>query len=248
MLANLEDVVYLYRPNREADFLHELLKDFKGVLVTDFYGGYDSLPCHQQKCLIHLIRDFNNDLKGNPYDEEFKALAAEFGKLLRSIVGTIDKYGLKKHHLHKHKADVTASSVPWRPASTAPSWRRATRSGSSRTRANSSRSSTTMGSVEQQPRRARNQGVRVLPRDLRRSDERGGAVRLPRPAERLPDLQVPWRQLPQVPALARGRCGSLLPARPREEELPGLEIYPEGFAPSGRRVRRPHGGTKDDAQ
>ena len=76
------------------------------MLVSDFYPGYDSLPCEQQKCLVHLIRDINGDLMGNPYDEEFKALAAEFGKLLRSIVGTIDKYGLKKRHLHKHKAEV----------------------------------------------------------------------------------------------------------------------------------------------
>jgi hypothetical protein len=105
-LTNMEEVVYLYRPTRETAFLHELLKEFKGVLVSDFYSGYDSLPCKQQKCLIHLIRDINNDLKSNPYDEEFKALAGEFGQLLRSIVGTIDKYGLKKYHLHKHKAGV----------------------------------------------------------------------------------------------------------------------------------------------
>ena len=105
-LTNMEDVVYIYRPNREADFLLELLRDFKGVLVTDFYAGYESLPCEQQKCLVHLIRDLNNDLKGNPYDEEFKTLAADFGKLLRSIVDTIDRYGLKKRHLHRHQAEV----------------------------------------------------------------------------------------------------------------------------------------------
>src|SRR5262249_48787522 len=69
------------------------------------YSGYDSLPCEQQKCLVHLIRDFNADLKSSPYDEEFKALATEFAKLLRSIVATIDKYGLKKYHLPKHKAE-----------------------------------------------------------------------------------------------------------------------------------------------
>jgi transposase IS66 family protein len=105
-LANMGDVVYLYKPSREATFLHKLLQGFKGVLVTDFYSGYDSLPCEQQKCLIHLIRDINNDLKANPFDEELKVVAGEFGKLLRSIVGTIDKYGLKKCHLHKHKAEV----------------------------------------------------------------------------------------------------------------------------------------------
>ena len=107
VLANLEDVLYLYKPSREAAFLQELLKDFKGVLVSDFYSGYDSLGCPQQKCLVHLIRDFNADLMGNPYDEEFKALAGEFGKLLRSIVDTIDKHGLKKEHLQQHKPEVS---------------------------------------------------------------------------------------------------------------------------------------------
>jgi hypothetical protein len=102
----MEDVFYFYRPSREADFLKTLLGDFRGVLVTDFFAGYDSLPCKQQKCLVHLIRDFNDDLLKNPFDEEFKALAAEFGLLLRSIISTIDKYGLKKRHLYKHKADV----------------------------------------------------------------------------------------------------------------------------------------------
>ena len=105
-VTNLEDVFYLYRPGREADFLKDLLRGFQGVLVTDFYTGYDSLPCDQQKCLVHLIRDFNGDLQANPYDEEFKALASEFGKLLRSMIATIDRYGLKKRHLHKHKAKV----------------------------------------------------------------------------------------------------------------------------------------------
>jgi hypothetical protein len=106
VLASMEDVVYIYRPNRETDFLRDLLRDFKGVLVSDFYPGYESLPCEQQACLVHLIRDMNADLLGSPYDEEFKTIAAEFGKVLRSTVGTIDKYGLKKRHLHKHKAEV----------------------------------------------------------------------------------------------------------------------------------------------
>jgi hypothetical protein len=46
-------------------------------------------------------------LIGNPFDEEFKGLSADFGKLLRSIVGTIDDYGLKKRHLRRHNAEVS---------------------------------------------------------------------------------------------------------------------------------------------
>src|SRR4051794_22582143 len=72
ILANMENAVYVYRPTRDCDWLHDLLINFKGVLVSDFYSGYDSLACEQQKCLVHLIRDMNHDLLSNPYDEEFK--------------------------------------------------------------------------------------------------------------------------------------------------------------------------------
>ncbi len=106
VFTNMEDVVYTYRSSREADFLQDLLREFKGVLVSDFYSGYDSLLCEQQKCLVHLIRDFNGDLTANPFDEEFKSLASEFGKLMKSIIATVDRYGLKKHYLHKHKTEV----------------------------------------------------------------------------------------------------------------------------------------------
>jgi hypothetical protein len=107
VLASQEDVLYLYRPNREAGFLRDLLAGFEGVLVSDFYSGYDSLDCPQQKCLVHLIRDLNDDLIANPFDDEFKALAGEFGRLLRSIVDTIDRHGLHRRHLQCHKAEVS---------------------------------------------------------------------------------------------------------------------------------------------
>jgi hypothetical protein len=47
----LEEVGYLYRPSREGNFLHDLLKGFRGVLVSDFYAAYDSLDCPQRQCL-----------------------------------------------------------------------------------------------------------------------------------------------------------------------------------------------------
>src|SRR5947208_1180440 len=69
VFTNLEEVVFIYRPSREGSFLHDLLKDFRGVLVSDFYAPYDALACAQQKCLIHLMRDFNHDIQRNPWDE-----------------------------------------------------------------------------------------------------------------------------------------------------------------------------------
>jgi len=106
VFTNMEEVFYFYKPTRESDFLHDLLKGFNGVIVTDFYSGYDSLKCSQQKCLVHLIRDLNDALLKNPLDDELKDIVIRFGCLLRKIIETIDKFGLKSRYLKKHKKDV----------------------------------------------------------------------------------------------------------------------------------------------
>ncbi len=106
VLTNLEEVVFLFRPNREGDFLKELLKPFRGVLVSDFYAVYDSIDCPQQKCLVHLIRDMNDDLLANPFDSELCALTEPFGVLLRAIVETIGEHGLKRSRLRRFRRQI----------------------------------------------------------------------------------------------------------------------------------------------
>jgi predicted RecB family nuclease len=106
VFCNAEDVAYIYADTREADLLDQHLAAFRGVLISDFYAAYDAVACPQQKCLIHLLREMNNELMGNPYDEELKQLAQEFARLLRSIVDTVDRYGLKCYHLKKHRKPV----------------------------------------------------------------------------------------------------------------------------------------------
>jgi len=106
VFANPETVVYLYSPTREADNVRDTLAGFQGVLVSDFYAAYDCVDCPQQKCLVHLVRDLNDDLLKNPFDEELKQIARSLASLMQGVVETIDRYGLKRHHLHKHKADV----------------------------------------------------------------------------------------------------------------------------------------------
>jgi predicted RecB family nuclease len=106
VLTNLEEVVYFYTGTREGEMIQSLLKEFKGVLVSDFYAAYDSIDCPQQKCLIHLMRDLNDDLLKQPFNEELKEVVRAFAKLLKPIVETIDRFGLKAHFLRKHKAPV----------------------------------------------------------------------------------------------------------------------------------------------
>jgi len=108
VFATFDAVWYLYKDSRSGEFLRDLLSDFRGVLISDFYSAYDSICCPQQKCLLHLLRDFNDDLKNNPFDEEFKTIAGKFGRILRTIIDTVDRYGLKKRHLHKHKKGAAA--------------------------------------------------------------------------------------------------------------------------------------------
>ena len=106
VFTSQEEVVFMYRPTRQGDFLQPLLKEFGGVLVSDFYAAYDSFECPQQKCLIHLIRDMNQDLLNNPYDQELQSITGPFGTLLRSDIETVDKRGLKKRYLKRHERDV----------------------------------------------------------------------------------------------------------------------------------------------
>jgi len=56
--------------------------------------------------LIHLIRDLNDDVLKHPYDEELKRLALAFTLLLKPMVESIDRYGLKTRFLKKHLASV----------------------------------------------------------------------------------------------------------------------------------------------
>jgi hypothetical protein len=103
IFANMSSVAYVYSASRDVSVLNNVLAEFKGVLVSDFYGGYDGMPCRQQKCLIHLMRDINEDILKHPFNEELTFVAKRYGALLREIVATIDACGLKKRHLQKHK-------------------------------------------------------------------------------------------------------------------------------------------------
>jgi hypothetical protein len=106
VFATTDTVYYHLTLNRECEFLRERLDGYTGILVTDFFPGYEALPFRRQKCLIHLIRDMNDELFKNPFDEHYKRMVEAFGKLLRSIIETIDRYGLQRRHLQKHVPDT----------------------------------------------------------------------------------------------------------------------------------------------
>jgi hypothetical protein len=99
-------VVFRMTETREAAMVHKFLEGYRGVLVTDFYSGYDSVPCRQQKCWVHLIRDLNDDLWANPFNPEFEAFVSDIRDLIMPMFEAIEKHGLKKRNLSKFKKAV----------------------------------------------------------------------------------------------------------------------------------------------
>ena len=105
-LASMEEVAYFFTPSREGNTIQEMLKNFSGVLVSDFYAAYDAIDCPQQKCLIHFIRDLNSAILEHPYDEGLKQLAANFADVVKPIIDTVDRRGLKKRFLSKFRNSI----------------------------------------------------------------------------------------------------------------------------------------------
>jgi len=56
--------------------------------------------------LIHFIRDMNNDLLANPFDDELKTLARGFTEAIVPAIEAVERYGLKTYHLGRHKPKV----------------------------------------------------------------------------------------------------------------------------------------------
>lgn len=98
--------IFKLTDTREATIVHELLLNYQGVLVSDFYAGYDSVECKQQKCWVHLIRDLNDDLHDFPFDFEYEKFVSEVRDLIIPIMEDVYKYGLKKRNLNKFKKEV----------------------------------------------------------------------------------------------------------------------------------------------
>jgi predicted RecB family nuclease len=99
-------VLFRLSATRESVVVREVLGEYTGILITDFYGGYDAVPCRQQKCLVHLIRDLNNDLWRRPFDTEVETFVLDVRDLLVPILEAANKYGLKKRNLRKFTKSV----------------------------------------------------------------------------------------------------------------------------------------------
>jgi hypothetical protein len=106
VFTSMEEVAYIWSETREGDTPQCFLRDFNGVLVSDFFSAYDSIECAHQKCLIHLLRDLNESIHKEPFNEELRLLTKQFSVILLPIITTINRFGLRARFLRKHKKAI----------------------------------------------------------------------------------------------------------------------------------------------
>jgi len=58
-------------------------KDFKGLLHSDFYGGYNKFP-YTQKCLVHYLRDIKAELEISPRDPALNSIKQSIQKIIET--------------------------------------------------------------------------------------------------------------------------------------------------------------------
>jgi hypothetical protein len=102
VLTDGAHVLFRLTETRETTLVRKMLAGYGGVLVSDFFGGYDSVSCRQQKCLVHLIRDLNDDLWKNPFNEELEDFVGAVRDVLVPIFGDVERFGLRARYLRKH--------------------------------------------------------------------------------------------------------------------------------------------------
>jgi len=74
----------------------KLIRNFKGVLVVDGYGGYNYYS-HKQRCWAHLIRDFKELAKNDKeIDNQFQRLLILYQELKILNIGPPNKQKILK--------------------------------------------------------------------------------------------------------------------------------------------------------
>ncbi|MEM2618739.1 MAG: IS66 family transposase [Candidatus Hadarchaeales archaeon] len=79
--------LYAVKRSRGRRVVEEVLGDYKGTVVNDFYPSFDRLPYRSQKCLLHLLRNPERveHRKGRP-TQEFVRFHSRLRRLVRDAV------------------------------------------------------------------------------------------------------------------------------------------------------------------
>jgi transposase len=100
---------YLIDESRGSDALQKFfIEAFKGTLVTDFWGPYDSVCCgDNQRCLPHLLRellkvdDYNHGAEWQAFSKQLKRLVRDGIRLRKRPDFTPERYASRIQLIHR---------------------------------------------------------------------------------------------------------------------------------------------------
>ena len=81
---------FVYDKSRASSVVKEVLgEQFEGVLVSDFYGGYNAHLGLHQRCWVHLLRDIHDLKEKHAKDQELRKWAAKVKAIYERAKGYI---------------------------------------------------------------------------------------------------------------------------------------------------------------
>jgi len=91
--SNEKISVYVIVPSRAQKVVQDVLGDsYGGILVSDFYGGYNKIQCRKQKCWTHLLRELHVLKEKLPDDREVKYFALRLKRFFERANKLKDQY------------------------------------------------------------------------------------------------------------------------------------------------------------
>jgi transposase len=85
--------VYTIVPSRAQKVVKDVLGDsYGGVLISDFYGGYNKIICEKQRCWTHLLRELHVLKQKKPDDIEVEYFAGRLKRFFARACVLREKY------------------------------------------------------------------------------------------------------------------------------------------------------------
>lgn len=95
--SNEKVSVYVIEPSRAQKVVKSVLGDvYNGILISDFYGGYNKISCQKQKCWTHLLRELHVLKEKHPNDREVEYFGLRLKRFFERANNLKKKYKLNQ--------------------------------------------------------------------------------------------------------------------------------------------------------
>jgi transposase len=103
--------VYTIVPSRAQKVVKDVLGDsYGGILITDFYAGYNKIICEKQKCWTHLLRELHVLKEKRPDDVEVEYFASRLKKFFERACDLRERF-MKSEDIDSHTKRLETDTI-----------------------------------------------------------------------------------------------------------------------------------------